>query len=105
MQSNHEYGFFRALFDFKLKHFITMPVLRILNIVSVVWHILIGSIVLIGGFFGAYGSDVNKLFFIIGAPIGTILLLIISRLWIEFLANLYRIGDNTQLMVENLPSK
>jgi hypothetical protein len=105
MQGNTEFGFFKSLFDFQLRHFITLKVLRVLNIISVIWHIAFGTIVILAGLFGGYATGAEKFFLVIGTPIATLLLLIISRLWIEFLANLYRIGDNTQTMVDNLPSK
>jgi hypothetical protein len=105
MQADNEFGFFKSLFDFKLRHFITLKVLRVLNIISVIWHIAFGAILLIAGLFGGYATGVEKFFLVIGTPIATLLLLIISRLWIEFLANLYRIGDNTQAMVDSLPIK
>ena len=105
MQADNEFGFFKSLFDFKLRHFITLKVLRVLNIISVIWHIAFGALLLIAGLFGGYATGAERFFLVIGTPIATLLLLIISRLWIEFLANLYRIGDNTQVMVDSLPIK
>jgi hypothetical protein len=104
MDTAHEFGFFKSLFDFQLRHFITMRVLRVLNVIAVIWHITFGAIVLFGSLFGSYDTGVNKALVVIATPLVTLFLIIISRLWIEFLANLYRIGDNTQTMVDSLPA-
>ena len=104
MQVEHELGFFKSLFDFKLQHFITMKVLHVLNTVSVVWHLSFGTVLLIAGLFGNATTGIEKVGIVIGTPLVTLLLIIISRLWVEFLANIYRIGDNTQSLVDNLPA-
>jgi hypothetical protein len=104
MQAEHQLGFFKSLFDFKLKHFITIKVLRILNIISVVWHLSFGTVFLIAGLFGSATTGIEKVAIVIGTPLVTLLLIIVSRLWIEFIANIYRIGDNTQKLVDNLPT-
>ena len=105
MQAENERGFFKSLFDFKLKHFVTMKVLRILNIISVVWHLSFGTIFLVAGLIGSATTGLEKVAVVIGTPLVTLLLIIVSRLWIEFIANIYRIGDNTQNLVNNLPEK
>ena len=66
--------------------------------------IILGAIVFGAGLAGAYGNGGIRILVAIGAPIGTLFYLILVRLWMEFLGNLYRIGDNTQKMVEKLPS-
>ena len=50
------------------------------------------------------GRGAMSLLTLIFAPIVTVLYLILARLWIEFLANLYRIGDNTQKLVDQIPA-
>ena len=42
-----------------------------------------------------------RILFAIGVPLATVLYLIVLRLWAEFMANIYRIGENTQKMVDS----
>ena len=57
------------------------------------------SVVFLNDMYYGYGSGVRVLLAMV-VPLGTILYLIILRLWAEFMANIYRIGDNTQKMVD-----
>ena len=100
MENSNEIGFVRSLFDFQLKHFITMRVLRVLYAITTILIVAAGAVILLAGLFGSYGGGATRLLVLIFVPLGTLLYLIISRLWVEFLANLYRIGDNTQAMVD-----
>lgn len=104
MNKKNEVGLLKALFDFKMHHFITMRVIRFLYALSAILIIILGAIVFGAGLAGAYGNGGIRILVAIGAPIGTLFYLILVRLWMEFLGNLYRIGDNTQKMVEKLPS-
>lgn len=104
MQSQSELGFFKSLFDFKMTNFITMRVIRLLYAISAVVIVIAGAIIMIASLMGIYGEGATKILFVVLAPLGTIFYLIIVRLWVEFLANLYRIGDNTQKMVNALPA-
>ena len=105
MQSQNELGFFPSLFDFKMTNFITMRVIRLLYAISAVLIVIAGAIAMIAGLMGSYGGGSAKILVVIFVPLGTLLYLIIVRLWVEFLANLYRIGDNTQKMVNALPAE
>ncbi len=104
MQTHNEVGLIKSLFDFNLTSFITMRVIRFLYALLTILTVLFGVAALITGLFGGYG-DGGRFLVIILAPLGTLLYLILIRLWVEFLANLYRIGDNTQKMVDALPSE
>jgi hypothetical protein len=105
MQTQNELGFFPSLFDFKMTNFITMRVIRLLYAISAVLIVIAGAIAMIAGLMGSYGGGSAKVLVVIFVPLGTLLYLIIVRLWVEFLANLYRIGDNTQKMVNALPAE
>jgi membrane protein implicated in regulation of membrane protease activity len=105
MQEQTELGFIKSLFDFKMTNFITMRVIRVLYAISAVIIVIFGVIAMIAGLLGTYGGGGMKLLVVVLAPLGTLFYLIIVRLWVEFLANLYRIGDNTQKMVNALPGE
>jgi len=105
MSQSNEVGFFKSLFDFKFKSFITMRVIRVIYAILVVLTILFGvllfiSVVFLNDMYYGYGNGMRLLFAMV-VPLGTILYLIIFRLWTEFMANIYRIGDNTQKMVDS----
>ncbi len=102
MKNQSELGFINSLFDFKLTSFITMRVIRVLYAILTVVVLIVGALALIAGLIGGYGGGATRLLVLIVVPLGTLLYLILVRLWVEFLANLYRIGDNTQKMVDNL---
>ncbi len=102
MKNQSELGFINSLFDFKLTSFITMRVIRVLYAILTVVVLIVGALALIAGLIGGYGGGATRLLVLIVVPLGTLLYLILVRLWVEFLANLYRIGDNTQKIVDNL---
>ena len=101
MSSNSEVGFIKALFDFKLHHFITMRVLRFLYTITTILIVIGGAIFMLSGLING-GSQ--GILFVILTPLGVLLYLIVVRLYVELLANLQRIGDNTQKMADQSPS-
>lgn len=102
MQSNSEVSFFKSLFDFQLRNFITLSVLRFLYALLTILTVLGGAIIMLTGLFS--GEGMGLLYVILTPPV-VLLYLIFTRLYIELLANLQRIGDNTQKMVEQNSSK
>ena len=102
MQSNSEVSFFKSLFDFQLRNFITLSVLRFLYALLTILTVLGGAIIMLTGLFS--GERMGLLYVILTPPV-VLLYLIFTRLYIELLANLQRIGDNTQKMVEQNSSK
>ena len=105
MQDQIEMGFLKSLLDFKLTSFITMRVIRVIYAILTVIVLIADSIATLAGVLMIIREGATGLIFVLLAPLGTLLYLIIVRLWIEFLANLYRIGDNTQKMVNALPKE
>lgn len=103
MQTQGEMGFFKSLFDFNLTSFITLRVIRVIYAILTVIVVIAGSFATLAGILMIIREGAFGLLFVILAPLGTLLYLILVRLWVEFLANLYRIGDNTQKMVMALP--
>ena len=102
MQGTSEVSFLKSLFDFQLRHFITLSVLRFLYALLTILIVLFGVAVMLVGLFSGEGRG---LVYVIFMPPVVLLYLIFTRLYIELLANLQRIGDNTQKMVEQNSSK
>lgn len=102
MQSSSEVGFLKSLFDFQLRHYITLRVLRVLYAISTVIILFVSVVFMLSMLFG---GGARGLLFVILTPLVTFFYLILLRLWIETLANLQRVGDNTQKMVEQSSSK
>jgi hypothetical protein len=105
MQTQNEMGFIKSLFDFNLTSFITLRVIRVIYAILTVIVVIAGSLATLGGVVMIFTEGASGLLYVILAPLGTLLYLILVRLWVEFLANLYRIGDNTQKMVKALPGE
>ena len=88
-------NFFKSLFDFSFREFITTRVIKFLFIVFVILAAcgavgyLITSIA--GGCWLAFAA------FII-APVGFFFYVLIVRIWLEVLLVLFRIADNTDKM-------
>jgi len=82
-----------------------MRVVRFLYVVLTVIIVIAGAVTTLAGIVMVFSEGATGFIFVLLAPIGTLLYLVLVRLWIEFLANLYRIGDNTQKMVNALPKE
>jgi len=80
-----------------------MRVIRVIYAILTVIVVIAGSFATLAGILMIIREGAFGLLYVILAPLGTLLYLILVRLWVEFLANLYRIGDNTQKMVMALP--
>jgi ABC-type bacteriocin/lantibiotic exporter with double-glycine peptidase domain len=102
MQSNSEVSFLKSLFDFQLRHFITLSVLRFLYAILTFLVLLGGLIIIIGAMVS--GDPRMALLYVVLVPLGVLLYLIFIRLYVELLANLQRIGDNTQKMLDQSSS-
>jgi hypothetical protein len=101
MSNNSGVGFIAALFDFQLRHYITLRVLRVLYAISAIIILLFGVFGILYSLFVTMQEDPTfGLVSLIFIPLVVLLYLILARLWIETLANLQRIGDNTQKMAE-----
>jgi membrane protein YdbS with pleckstrin-like domain len=105
MQNQAELGFFKSLFDLKMTSFITMRVIRLLYAIAAIVILIFTVIFMIFIFWNdGNGPGLVQILQILLLPIASLLYLIIVRIWVEFLANLYRIGDNTQKMVDAIPT-
>ena len=94
-------GFFGALFDLSFSEFVTIKFIRILYIIFLIL-IAIGLISgIIGGFISMFTDSFwSGLWKIIVAPIGAIISVVLTRIWLEVLAVVFRIAENTTDLVE-----
>ena len=94
-------GFFGALFDLSFSEFVTIKFIRILYIIFLML-IAIGFIfALIGGFVSMFTDSFwSGLWKIIVAPIGALISIVLTRIWLEVLAVVFRIAENTTDLVE-----
>jgi len=89
-------GFFASLFDFGFTSFITLKFLRVIYGVVVVLILLTGAFLFISSISQGGMYAVLAIVFV---PIGTLIYLVITRVSMEIIALLFRIGENTSLMV------
>jgi len=90
-------GLFGALFDMSFKRFITLDILKILYLLLI---IIIGIAVLalmVAGFSNGFGFGILTL---IVAPIVGFIYIVLIRIWLELIAVIFRIADNTSTLVE-----
>lgn len=100
MSGLHQVGFLKSLFDFKLKHFITLRVLSIIYALSVLVILISGVACVYQVQFGSFRTS-QRLYdfgYMLLFIVMTFATLVAARLWIEFVANLYRIGENTKIL-------
>jgi len=99
-----EKGFFASLFDFSLKEFITLKILRRIYAAAVVVNVLIGIGIIIFGLASAFSEEGKFWVFILSllfAPLIFLLLTVLDRISVEVLAVAFRIAENTKIIAEN----
>ena len=94
-------GFFGALFDMSFSEFVIIKFIRILYIILLLL-IAIGLVVgVIGGFVSMFTDSFGAgLWKIIAAPIGAIISVVMTRIWLEVLVVVFRIAENTTDLVQ-----
>jgi hypothetical protein len=94
-------GFFGALFDLSFSEFVTIKFIRILYIILLL-IIAIGFVFgLIGGFVSMFTDSFwSGLLTILLVPIGTVVWIVLARMWLEVLVVVFRIAENTTELVE-----
>jgi uncharacterized membrane protein len=85
-------GFFQSLFDFSFSSLITTRIIRIVYIVITVVYSLVAVVFLIAGLASGTGSGIA--FAIIFVPIGYLLYLVFTRIWLELIIIVFRIGED-----------
>lgn len=90
-------GFLGSLFDFSFTEFVTTKIIKILYGLCIVFSAIGGLAVLFSGL--AMKSFGGFLLAVIGGPLMFLLYVIISRVWLELVIVIFRIAENTTLMV------
>jgi hypothetical protein len=96
-------GFFASLFDFSFKSFITLRFIKVLYIVIIV---LAGIIAF--AFFATTLATGNLGSIILGLLFGAIFFffyVILARLGLELLVVIFRIGENTSILVDQAQNR
>ncbi len=92
-------SFFAGLFDWDFKEFVALKFIKVIYVIGAI-VIALGAIsFLIAGFSRSVGAGVWAL--VVGL-VGGLLYLIFFRVWLEVIAMLFRIGENTSAMVTAL---
>lgn len=85
-------GFFSSLFDFSFSSFITTKILGIIYGIAMV-GIALFTLIFIAGAFRA-NAAAGLFMLLIGGPLFFLLYVIMTRVWLEFLAVVFRIAEN-----------
>lgn len=89
-------SFIGGLFDFSFTTFVTLKFLRVIYGILVVLILLGGLAFLLRALsLGGVGVVLGLIF----VPLGTLLYLVFARMWMELIAVLFRIGENTSTLV------
>jgi Domain of unknown function (DUF4282) len=91
-------GFFEALMDTRFDHLITPSLIRFLYVVVMVLLALGALAVIIAGFAESAGSGIVLL---ILAPIGALIYLIVTRLWLELIVVAFKIREAAEEVAAN----
>jgi hypothetical protein len=98
-----EKGLFEILVDWSFTEFLTIRVVKFLYILGIVVTGIEALVVLIG-FVGSMGFG-GLILGIIVAPIVFCLGVLMVRIWLEILIVMFRIADNTSVLVEQNKAK
>lgn len=91
-------GFFEALMDTRFDHLITPSLIRFLYVVAIVVLALGALAVIIAGFAESAGTGIILL---ILAPLGALIYLIVTRLWLELIVVAFKIRDAVEEVAVN----
>jgi Domain of unknown function (DUF4282) len=91
-------GFFEALMDTRFDRLITPSLIRFLYVVVMILLALGALAVIIAGFAENAGTGVLLLIF---APIGALIYLIVTRLWLELIVVAFKIRDAAEEVAVN----
>lgn len=91
---------FGGLLDFNFTRFITVQLVKVLYIIGLVMVTLSA----IGFAFGGFRVGImNGMVTLILAPLVWIIMVLLLRVYLELVVALFRIAENTTMMVERLP--
>ncbi len=91
-------GFFEALLDTRFDHLITPSLIRFLYVIAIVVLALGALAVIIAGFAESAGTGIVLL---ILAPLGALIYLIVTRLWLELIVVAFKIREAAEEVAAN----
>ncbi len=91
-------GFFEALLDTRFDNLITPSLIRFLYVVSMILLALGALFTIIAGFTDSAGTGI---LFLILAPIGALIYLIVTRLWLELIVVAFKIREAAEEVAAN----
>lgn len=97
-QSQPQGGFFEALMDTRFDNLITPSLIRFLYVVAMVVLALGALFTIIAGFADSAGTGIILL---ILAPIGALIYLIVTRLWLELIVVAFKIREAAEEVAAN----
>lgn len=95
-----KHNFFWKLFDLSFSEFITLQIIKYLYIASAVFSGIVSLGVLGGGFAAIRYDFLKGITGILLSPVTFILLVILFRLLLEGVVAVFRIAENTTMLVE-----
>jgi hypothetical protein len=95
--TNYSDGGIGAIFDFSFKRFITLSVMKVLFGLGLALIALSWLILVIGGFLQGILAGLLGLVVI---TIMAVVYVIFFRVWLELIVVIFRIGENTSILVE-----
>jgi len=95
-------GLLAGLFDINFTTFVTLRFLKAIYVVLLVLILLGGVLFFVSSI--ARGGASGVVLAVVVAPLGTFLYLMLARIYLEVLALLFRIGENTSAIAAALTS-
>ena len=86
-----ERGFFSSLFDLSFTSFVTTKIIKVIYVLTLIGIALLALAFVVGAFQESTGLGLFVL--LIGAPIGSLIYIIYSRVILEFIIQVFRIGE------------
>src|SRR5664280_489579 len=93
-------AFWAGLFDFSFTRFITLKFIRVIYIILVAMIGLIGLVLFVGSLTSGIAAGVFVGLIIV--PLFTLFCIIFTRLTLEGIVVIFRIGENTSRIVESI---
>lgn len=98
---NESRGFFASLFDLDFRSFVTLRFIKVIYVVAMVVIAVLALVFWIALLAGP-SPAVLKVLSIVFVPVGALVYLVLARIYLELVAVLFRIGDNTSRLVDQL---
>ncbi|MCS7214018.1 MAG: DUF4282 domain-containing protein [Candidatus Calescibacterium sp.] len=94
-----EKGFWRTLFDFSFRSFVTISITKLLYIIGIILAAIVSLIEIMLGMFYLRDSAIIGFIIIIFSPVGFIISVILIRVFLELAIVLFSIARNTEEIV------